>query len=422
MARTWWQALAKASDMPALDGRGLQLLAGMIDDLATAVDVDPFDVTVGARIGAALATAQLDDQQVPAVSAEVLYQLADRSARPDAGQRLVGLLVALGQGHQQELDRARDVASSPLERGLDRPDRDERDARFRILFENTTIAIAIGDTDGKLLEANRGLADMIGVPVDALRGISVYDFAHPDDQDDIRTLLYEKLVPAGEGTVSLDRRLVRADGSVGWMSFAISYVKGNGGQPDYLLAIGADVTEQHRLEDELRRQARHDPLTGLPNRRYLLERIDELITTASDGDRAGLCFADLDHFKNVNDRFGHGTGDKVLAAVAGRLNDGLSEHDCLVSRLGGDEFVVLVPPPATAAQITVISEKLLSVFSDPITVDGQQLQVAASIGAVVTPIVGANAESLLDAADASLYYAKTSGKGHWVLHTLQALT
>ncbi|MFQ6330385.1 diguanylate cyclase domain-containing protein [Nocardia sp. CWNU-33] len=422
MARTWWQALAKASDMPALDGRGLQLLAGMIDDLATAVDVDPFDVTVGARVGAALATAQLDDQQVPAVSAEVLYQLADRSARPDAGQRLVGLLVALGQGHQQELDRARDVASSPLERGLDRPDRDERDARFRILFENTTIAIAIGDTDGKLLEANRGLADMIGVPVDALRGISVYDFAHPDDQSDIRTLLYEKLVPAGEGTVSLDRRLVRADGSVGWMSFAISYVKGNGGQPDYLLAIGADVTEQHRLEDELRRQARHDPLTGLPNRRYLLERIDELITTASDGDRAGLCFADLDHFKNVNDRFGHGTGDKVLVAVAGRLNDGLSEHDCLVSRLGGDEFVVLVPPPATAAQITVISEKLLSVFSDPITVDGQQLQVAASIGAVVTPIVGANAESLLDAADASLYYAKTSGKGHWVLHTLQALT
>ncbi|WP_406238856.1 diguanylate cyclase domain-containing protein [Nocardia sp. NBC_01009] len=408
--------------MPALDGRGLQLLAGMIDDLATAVDVDPFDVTVGARVGAALATAQLDDQQVPAVSAQVLYQLADRSARPDAGQRLVGLLAALGQGHQQELDRARDVGSSPLERGFDRADRDERDARFRILFENTTIAIAIGDTDGKLLEANRGLADMIGVPVDALRGISVYDFAHPDDQDDIRTLLYEKLVPAGEGTVSLDRRLVRADGSVGWMSFAISYVKGNGGQPDYLLAIGADVTEQHRLEDELRRQARHDPLTGLPNRRYLLERIDELITTAADGDRAGLCFADLDHFKNVNDRFGHGTGDKVLTAVAARLNDGLSEHDCLVSRLGGDEFVVLVPPPATAAQITVISEKLLSVFSDPITIDGQQLQVAASIGAVVTPIVGANAESLLDAADASLYYAKTSGKGHWVLHTLQALT
>ncbi|MEV6432216.1 sensor domain-containing diguanylate cyclase [Nocardia sp. NPDC051463] len=422
LARTWWQALATAGDMPALDGRGLQLLAGMIDDLATAVDVDPFDVTVGARVGAALAAARLDDQQVPAVSAQVLCQLADRSVRADAGQRLAGLLAALGQGHQQELDRARDVGSSPVDQRLDRSDRDERDARFRILFENTTIAIAIGDTDGTLLEANRGLADIIGVSVDALRGISVYDFAHPDDRGDIRALLYDKLVPAGEGTVSLDRRLVRADGSVGWMSFAISYVKGNGGQPDYLLAIGADVTEQHRLQDELRRQARHDPLTGLPNRRYLLERIDELITTAAEGDRAGLCFADLDHFKNVNDRFGHGTGDKVLRVVAARLNDGLSEHDCLVSRLGGDEFVVLVPPPATAAQITVISEKLLSVFSDPITIDGQQLQVAASIGAVVTPILGANAESLLDAADASLYYAKTSGKGHWVLHTLQALT
>ncbi|MFQ6396127.1 diguanylate cyclase domain-containing protein [Nocardia sp. KC 131] len=422
LARSWWLALAAVGDMPVHEGRDIPLLAGMVDDLATAVDTDPFVVTVGYRVGAALASWLPDDRRVPAVSAQILYRLAEQSARPDAGARLAGLLAALGQGHQQELDRAFDALSSPDDEGSDRAARLVRDARFRILFDNTAIAIAIGDTDGNLLEANRGLADMIGVPVDQLRGISVYDFAHPDDQGDIRALLYDKLVPAGEGTVSLDRRLVRADGSVGWMSFAISYVKGKDGQPDYLLAIGADVTEQHRLQDELRRQARHDPLTGLPNRRYLLERIDELIMSAEEGDRAGLCFADLDHFKIVNDRFGHGTGDKVLTAVADRLNNKLSQHGCLVSRLGGDEFVAFVPPPATPDQITMIAEQLLSVFTDPITIEGQHLQIAASIGAVVTPIAGANAEALLDAADASLYYAKTNGKGHWVLHTLQALT
>ncbi|WP_245672293.1 sensor domain-containing diguanylate cyclase [Nocardia anaemiae] len=414
LARAWWQTLAAADGMRMPDDFGDQQLSGLIHDLSAAIEADPFDVTVGSRVGAALSAARLAEDLVPTVSAQVLYRLADYSDRPDARQRLAGLLAALGQGHQAHRDESRAQQYST--------EQDEQDTRYRILFDNTAVAIAIGDTNGTLLEANRGLADMIGVPVEALRGISVYDFAHPDDRDDIRALLYEQLVPTGAGTVRLERRLVRADGSVGWMSFAISYVKGNDGKPDYLLAIGADSTEEHRLQQELRKQARHDPLTGLPNRRYLLERIEGLIATADESDRAGLCFADLDHFKYVNDRFGHGTGDKVLVAVATRLHDKLSGYDCLISRLGGDEFVVLIPPPATADQITAIADRLLSVFPEPITIDGQQLRVAASIGAVITPIAGANAESLLDAADASLYYAKTNEKGHWVLHTLQAPT
>ncbi|WP_433713961.1 diguanylate cyclase domain-containing protein [Nocardia sp. CA-084685] len=417
LARTWWQTLAAADGMRVPDDIGYQQLSVLIAELSAALDAEPFDVTVGARVGAALSAAHLVDGRVPTVSAQVLYGLAEYTARPDAGRRLAGLLVALGQGHQAHLDQSRAQQYSTEDSS-----REEQDGRYRILFDNTAVAIAIGDTNGTLLEANRGLADMIGVPVEALRGISVYDFAHPDDRDDIRAVLYDELVPSGEGTVRLERRLVRADGSVGWMSFAISYVKGADGQPDYLLAIGADITEEHRLQLELRRQARHDPLTGLPNRRYLLERIEELIAAADESDRAGLCFADLDHFKYVNDRFGHGTGDKVLVAVATRLHDKLRGYDCLISRLGGDEFVVLIPPPATTDQITAIANQLLSVFPDPITINGQQLRIAASIGAVITPIAGANAESLLDAADASLYYAKTNEKGHWVLHTLQAPT
>ncbi|MFE9324948.1 diguanylate cyclase domain-containing protein [Nocardia sp. NPDC052278] len=414
LARTWWQTLAAVDGMRMPDDFEYQHLSGLIDELSAALEAEPFDVTVGARVGAALSAAQLAEERVPTVSAQVLYRLSDYSDRPDARGRLAGLLAALGQGHQAHRHQSRAHSSEH--------DSNEQDARYRILFDNTAVAIAIGDTNGTLLEANRGLADMIGVPIEALRGISVYDFAHPDDRDDIRALLYDNLVPAGEGTVRLERRLVRADGSVGWMSFAISYVKGTEGQPDYLLAIGADITEEHRLQLELHKQARHDPLTGLPNRRYLLERIEELITTAGENDRAGLCFADLDHFKHVNDRFGHGTGDKVLVAVATRLHDKLRGYDCLISRLGGDEFVVLIPPPATTDQITAIADQLLSVFPDPITIDGQQLKIAASIGAVITPIAGANAESLLDAADASLYYAKTNEKGHWVLHSLQAPT
>ncbi|WP_051187476.1 sensor domain-containing diguanylate cyclase, partial [Nocardia tenerifensis] len=293
------------------------------------------------------------------------------------------------------------------------------DDRFRAVFDNAAVAIAIVDTDLTLLDANPGLADMIGRPVDALRGASVYDFAHPDDRGYLRTMVYERLVPNGKGTVRLEQRLVRADGSDGWAAFAITFVKGVGRQPDYLLAVGEDVTEQHRLRDELHRQARHDLLTGLPNRRHLLERVEAMIATAGARDRVGLCFIDIDGFKDVNDRYGHGTGDRVLAAIATRLRDSVAERGCPVARIGGDEFVAIVPPPADAADVTAIATGLQAALADPVSIGPLRLRVSASIGAVLTPVADTQAESLLDAADTALYRAKADGKDRWVLHTLE---
>ncbi|WP_280264794.1 sensor domain-containing diguanylate cyclase [Nocardia wallacei] len=407
LASTWDRALAET--VGAHDRRAL--LSELIGDLLAGLTAEPFDADVGIRVGEALARAQLTDPTVPIVSAQVLHGLADDVGHPDAARRLASLLVAIGLGHQSRVQSDTRI--------LDRVRRDV-DQRFRIVFDNAAIAIAVGDIDGVLLEANPHLADMIGVPMEQLRGISVYDFAHPDDQAEIRQLVYDKLVPAQEGTVRIERRLLRADSSVGWASFTITYVKGTGGQPDYLLALGEDVTERHRLQEKLRHQARHDPLTGLPNRRHLLDRIDEVIATAATTDRIGLCFADLDRFKHVNDHYGHGVGDQVLAAVAARLNHSVRDHDCLVARIGGDEFVALIPPPASTDHVTAMVDRLKSSLTEPITADGHRLQISASIGAVVTPVAGARPESLLDAADTSLYYAKANGRGHWVLHTLHA--
>ncbi|GAB2687503.1 hypothetical protein GCM10027089_05650 [Nocardia thraciensis] len=407
LAREWWRALADTAG--AHDRQAV--LSDLLGDLLSALTAEPFDVAAGTRVGEALAREQLIDPAVPIASAQVLHGLADHVDHPDARRRAAALLAAIGQGHQAQ------VHSDA--RTLDRVRRDI-DQRFRIVFDNAAIAIAVGDIDGVLLEANPHLAAMIGVPTGDLRGISVYDFAHPDDQDEIRNLVYEKLVPTQEGTVKIERRLLRADGSVGWASFSITYVKGADGQPDYLLALGEDVTEQHRLQEELQHQARHDPLTGLPNRRHLLDQIEAVIATAATADRIGLCFADLDRFKHVNDHYGHGVGDQVLAAVAARLDRSVRDHDCLVARIGGDEFVALVPPPASSHHMTVIADRLKASLAHPIIAEGHELQVSASIGAVVTPAAGANPESLLDAADTSLYYAKTNGRGHWVLHTLHA--
>ncbi|MET8800220.1 sensor domain-containing diguanylate cyclase [Nocardia sp. NPDC004568] len=291
------------------------------------------------------------------------------------------------------------------------------DELFRFVFDNAAVALAIGDTEGTLLYANHSLADMIGIPVDRLRGISVYQFAHPDDQDEINTVVFDTLVRAREGVVKLERRLIRTDGSAGWLAFTITYVRGHGGQPDYLLAVGEDVTERHRLQEELHRQARQDSLTGLPNRRCLLERIDTLAAAGGD-DRAGLCFLDLDSFKEVNDRYGHGIGDQVLRTVADRLRDSVSGHDCMIARIGGDEFVALLSPSTDSRTVTEVAEQMLLALSIPIAIGQHRLRVSASIGAVLTRLRNTGATALLDAADRELYHAKTRGKDQWALRLL----
>ncbi|WP_169816236.1 PAS domain S-box protein, partial [Nocardia miyunensis] len=108
------------------------------------------------------------------------------------------------------------------------------DETFRCVLDNAAMAMAIGDTDGTLLYANHSLADMIGVPVEQLQGISIYRFVHPDDQDEIDTVVFDGLVRAREGIAKLHRRLVGIDGSIRWVAFTISYVRGSAGLPDYL--------------------------------------------------------------------------------------------------------------------------------------------------------------------------------------------
>ncbi|MFD4406050.1 diguanylate cyclase domain-containing protein [Nocardia sp. NPDC058499] len=412
LVRAWSAALHATSGSAPSDPSIYHLLSWLVHDLAHALTTTPFDFDAGARAGAALAAADLPAPDVVATSVPVLWSLAGSDSDPETIRRMTVLLAKLGEGfgiRRQMLFAPPDAPGEVAQR---------MDERFRVVFDNAAVAIAIGDTNGVLLNANKALADMIGVPADDLRGISVYEFAHPEDREHIRRLVYERLVPHKQGTVKLEQQIGRADGSYGWASFSITFVEGQVGHPDYLLAVGEDVTEQHRMREELHRQARHDLLTGLPNRRQLLEWLDSTIRDAGPRDRIGLCFVDLDRFKYINDRYGHGTGDKVLTAVANRLHDSVVEFDCLVARIGGDEFVTLVPPPVDDDRMTQVAERLLGALSDPVLIGGHRLNVSASIGAVVTTVEGGQAEALLDAADTGLYHAKNSGKAQWVLHTM----
>jgi diguanylate cyclase (GGDEF)-like protein len=173
--------------------------------------------------------------------------------------------------------------------------------------------------------------------------------------------------------------------------------------------------DQHHLHLRLRHQAYHDPLTGLPNRALLAERIHQVFRSSAPGSRVGLCFLDLDGFKQINDALGHDVGDRLLAAVAERMNACVAEEGHLLARMGGDEFVILVTTNAAPGAAVAIADQVMRALRAPFRVGGHEVRVSASIGVVERPIAATGPAELLRAADLTMYRAKHAGKGRWAL-------
>ncbi|MEV4514933.1 EAL domain-containing protein [Dactylosporangium sp. NPDC049525] len=172
---------------------------------------------------------------------------------------------------------------------------------------------------------------------------------------------------------------------------------------------------EHSLQLELHHQAHHDPLTGLPNRVLLYRHLTDTLSEAGDRDRIGVCFLDLDEFKTINDTLGHGSGDRLLVALADRLRACVNGAGHFVARVGGDEFVVVVRDSSGPGQLTELAESMLAELSKPVRLDGHELSVSASIGIVEQPCRDAEPEELLRAADATLYLAKEEGRARYAL-------
>ncbi|MEN3374799.1 MAG: hypothetical protein V7604_154 [Hyphomicrobiales bacterium] len=178
------------------------------------------------------------------------------------------------------------------------------------------------------------------------------------------------------------------------------------------VATHNDITERRRIEARLEHLARHDPLTGLPNRILLREHLEQALSrTRASGDSVAVLWLDLDRFKEVNDTFGHPTGDALLKEVAARLRAALREDD-LVARLGGDEFAI-VQPIATPEDAAVLATSILSSVGKPYDLDGQHVEIGTSIGIAVSPNDGHDADQFLKSADLALYGAKTDGRGSY---------
>jgi predicted signal transduction protein with EAL and GGDEF domain len=204
-----------------------------------------------------------------------------------------------------------------------------------------------------------------------------------------------------------------------------------------VVAVVRDVTMQRKSEEDIRRLAYFDSLTGLPNRRFIIEHLErEVHHAAQVNGQVALLFVDLDGFKRINDSMGHNAGDELLQAVARLLRGQLRSTDVVsrmgvlaprldVGRLGGDEFTIVVANVEGEAEASSIARRINDVLREPMTIAGRQMVVTASLGMAMFPRDGADAMTLLRHADTAMYHAKESGRNNWQMYnrgmTAQAL-
>ncbi|MBB2485151.1 EAL domain-containing protein [Mitsuaria sp. WAJ17] len=207
----------------------------------------------------------------------------------------------------------------------------------------------------------------------------------------------------------------RRNGEIYAELLTLSCVRDAKGVVQHYIGVFSDISQIKSHEAELHRIAHYDPLTGVPNRRLLVDRLHQALARAARSESSlAVCFLDLDGFKFVNDAHGHAVGDRLLIEVTQRMNEVLRAEDTL-ARLGGDEFVVLLTDISSERGCTLVLERLLQVVQQPICIEGLELRVTVSIGVSLYPHDNADADTLMRHADQAMYLAKEAGKNRYQL-------
>ncbi|WP_116452171.1 sensor domain-containing diguanylate cyclase [Blastococcus litoris] len=292
------------------------------------------------------------------------------------------------------------------------------EARLQLLLENAADVITIVDASGSIAYISPAVQSLLGRPPAYYLGRNAIDLADPRDQPRLRAAVAEagSASDIESGVVDTDIRVQHASGGTRWVEMRISGRVDAVGIEGWVVNF-REVTDRKLFEDELRRQAQTDPLTGLLNRAAFSDRLATATAAIDAAAPPAVLFVDVDDFKAVNDSLGHAAGDELLLAVAARLTADVRADD-VVARLGGDEFAVLLSD-ADGERLRDVADRLLASLRAPMAIAGTTVSVTASIGGALGAR-GDTAERLLHAADTAMYRAKRSGKDSRSL--LDALT
>ncbi|MGW3241115.1 putative bifunctional diguanylate cyclase/phosphodiesterase [Streptomyces sp. NPDC001070] len=410
-----WSRLLRSGPGLALPPLTLRQVAATTADLLSRALGEPTcDTSLAEQAGTLLVEAHFTEPEILADAVALLQiQPADPERVPAVtGAFASGWASALRERtlrEQEAIQRAAFQAREDAERA-----RRASEARFRALFEHAAIGIGIADVDGTIVQVNQALRELLGARPEDLQGRRVTELVHPEDAPGVWEA-YDDLVNGRRERFQCDKPYYRRDGEVVWTHLTVSLIRDEHGEPRYQVAMVEDITDRYRLQERLRHQATHDPLTGLPNRTAFFERLERLFEEPQPGARFGLCYVDLDGFKVVNDSLGHETGDQLLTAVAERLDAALAPLGHLVARLGGDEFVVLLEECRGEQEAVAVAKLVLTTLSRPFLINDQQLTIGASVGVFARRVAATTPGAAVRAADLTLYRSKEAGRGRWTL-------
>jgi diguanylate cyclase (GGDEF)-like protein/PAS domain S-box-containing protein len=299
----------------------------------------------------------------------------------------------------------------------------KRDELFRIITENAADMIALVDTKGRRLYNSPAYKRILGYSAAELAETPVFEQIHPDDRFKVLEAAREARA-TGVGR-ALQYRLRHKNGSWRILESTASTIKNSNGEVEKLVIVNRDVTPRVEAEEKLAHNALHDALTGLPNRRLFLDRLERCHTQAQRDSafRYALLLADIDGFKNLNHRLGSAAGDQALIEISRRLEACLRKTDVLsrpgetpsgdliLSRVGGDEFAVLLEACSDPSDMLRVAERIQSAASAPLVLRQGQASCSFSIGIALSTSGQARADDLLRDVETALRRAQAMGRG-----------
>ncbi|WP_066338738.1 putative bifunctional diguanylate cyclase/phosphodiesterase [Azohydromonas lata] len=294
---------------------------------------------------------------------------------------------------------------------VDVSERRATEERLRLsasVFDGAREGIAITDPQGRILEVNAAFQDITGYRREQVLGRTPALLSSGRHDKAFYEAMWGELLSTGQWSGEIWNR--RADGALLAELLRISAVRDEQGRHTHYVAIFSDITRLKRQQETLERLAHYDPLTGLPNRVLLTDRLQTQIAQAERRrEPLAVCSLDLDGFKAVNDAWGHPVGDELLVQAAERMRLALRAGDT-VARLGGDEFVLILDHAPSEAEVGALAERVLATLGAPYTLMGREARVTASLGIALFPQHGTTPERLLRNADQAMLRAKRQGK------------